>query len=388
MLPFYLATKEMVRNKRRFATIFGIVALITLLVLFTSALGDGLAQGASEYFERIGADLIVFQADVDFQLPASRIGRSQLNDIRRVPGVVAVGPIGVSTATLIAADGQPFASSLDISLIGVEPQAPGAPPVFAGAPLLDSRTAEVVIDRHVRDQLHLPLGTTLTVKVVQGTKEKLFDLRVVGFAEGHKINYIPSVFVSLERWNRIRPQENPGGVVEDLVFNIAAIELDDTTTPPAAASLLADSVARIEATDPVTAYTSTQGYQDMQATIGMQQGFVLLIVVLIVGSFFQIQTLQKIAQIGMLEAIGASSGLVILTLLIQIMLTLAVGLVVGAAAVWLMAVMLPPSIPVVFSGTKITISLLALLAAGPLAALVAVRTILKIEPLQALGLSN
>ena len=59
MLPFYLATKEMVRNKRRFATIFGIVALITLLVLFTSALGDGLAQVASEYFERIGADLIL-----------------------------------------------------------------------------------------------------------------------------------------------------------------------------------------------------------------------------------------------------------------------------------------------------------------------------------------
>ena len=386
MLALYLASKEMVRNKRRFVTVFSIVALITLLVLFTSALGDGLAQGASEYFERVGAPLIVFQKDVDYQLPASRIGRSKLNDIRRVPGVAAVGPIGVSTASLIAADGAPVA--LDVSLIGVEPQAPGAPVILTGNPLLDSRTAEVVIDRHVRDQLHLPLGTTLTLKVVQGTVEKLYDLRVVGVAAGNKINYIPSIFVSLERWDRIRPQENPGTLGEDLIFNIAAVDLDGSAPREAVAARIMQMVAWIEVTDPVTAYTATQGYKDMQATIGMQQGFVLLIVVLIVGSFFQIQTLQKIAQIGMLEAIGASSWLVITTLLIQIMITLVVGLAVGGGAVWLMSRMLPASIPVVFSGSKITISLLALLASGPLAALVAVRTILKIEPLQALGLSN
>ncbi|NTU83203.1 MAG: ABC transporter permease, partial [Chloroflexales bacterium] len=42
MLSLYLATKEMARNKRRFVSVFSIVALITLLVLFTSALGDGL----------------------------------------------------------------------------------------------------------------------------------------------------------------------------------------------------------------------------------------------------------------------------------------------------------------------------------------------------------
>ncbi|NTU86366.1 MAG: ABC transporter permease, partial [Chloroflexales bacterium] len=360
---------------------------ITLLVLVTSALGDGLAQGASEYLDHVGADLIVFQADVDHQLLGSRLGRSRLNEIRRVPGVTAVGPIGVSTSSIVAIDGAPL-TSLDISLVGVEPRAPGSPAVFMGAPLADSRAADVVIDRHVHEQLGVPLGSTLTVKVVQAMKEKLYDLRVVGVSEGNKINYTPGIFVSLERWDRIRPQEDPDRNSEDLVFNVAAVTLDDTAAPRDIAALIERTVARVEATDPVTAYRATQGYEDMQSTIGMQQGFVLLIVVLIVGSFFQIQTLQKIAQIGMLEAIGASSRLVIMTLLIQIMITLAVGLAVGGAAVWLLAVTLPASIPVVFSGTKITISLLALLAAGPLAALVAVRTILKIEPLQALGLSS
>jgi putative ABC transport system permease protein len=125
----------------------------------------------------------------------------------------------------------------------------------------------------------------------------------------------------------------------------------------------------------------------MQMTLSLQQGFVLVIVVLIIGSFFQIQTLQKVAQIGMLEAIGASGRMVVTTLLIQVMLTLFVGLSVGGTVVWFLAQALPTGIPLVFSGEKIVVAILSILAAGPFAALISVRTIMKIEPLRALGLS-
>lgn len=388
MLPLYLALKEMARHKRRFAVVFLIVALITLLVLFTAALGDGLAKGASEYLEQLDAELLVFQEDSDAQLLASRIGSSRLNEIRRVPGVAAVGPIGVSAATIIAVNGAP-AEPLDVALIGVEPRAPGVPAMAAGAPLDDSRAAEAVLDRHVVAQLGAPVGSTITLKVVQGMEEQHYELRVVGYAAGGKVNFAPGVFVPLRRWERIRPQEQPGGEVgEELVFNVAAVRLDGTAPPEAVAATIGRDVAHVEVTDLVTAYEATQGYEDMQSTLSMQQGFVLLIVVLIVGSFFQIQTLQKVAQIGMLEAIGASSRLVIGTVLIQIMVTLVFGLAVGGGAVWLFATLMPMTIPLVFDGGKIAVAVVSLLAAGPLAALVAVRTILQIEPLQALGLSE
>ncbi|MBX0328969.1 FtsX-like permease family protein [Oscillochloris sp. ZM17-4] len=388
MLPLYLALKEMARNKRRFSAVFLIVALITLLVLFTSALGDGLSLGASEYFDRMGSELVVFQKDVDYQLQASRLGRSRLSQIRRVPGVAAVGPVGVSTAAIIAVNGA-ATDGLDVALIGVEPGEPGAPAAYAGEALNDSRAAHAVLDRHVVERLGIPLGATITLKVVQGMEEQLYDLRVQGFAEGRKVNYIPSIFVPLRRWERIRPQETPGGNEgADLLFNIAAVKLDQTAPPDAVAAAIERTVSQVEVTDPVTAYRTTQGYNDMQSTISMQQGFMLLIVVLIVGSFFQIQTLQKVAQIGMLEAIGASSRMVITTLLIQIMITLVVGLAIGGAVMWAMAQVLPATVPIVFSGTKITITILSLFAAGPAAAMVAARTILKIEPLRALGLSG
>ncbi|EFO80892.1 permease domain protein [Oscillochloris trichoides DG-6] len=387
MLPFYLALKEMLRNKRRFAVIFLIVAMITLLVLFTAALGDGLALGASEYFDRMGSDLIVFQEDVDYQLLASRLARTRLNQLRRIPGIEAVGPIGVSSTTITAINNE-ASENIDVALIGVEPSQPGAPNVYAGEALGDSRAAEVVLDRHVIARLNIPIGAMITIKVVQGMEEQFYDLRVIGYAEGRKINYVPSIFVPLKRWERIRPQENPGIDDGDLIFNVAAVQLDQTSPTAVVAAEIERSVSQVDVTDPVTAYTSTQGYNDMISTISMQQGFMLLIVVLIVGSFFQIQTLQKVAQIGMLEAIGASSRLVIMTLLIQVMITMVLGLLIGGSIVWLMAQVLPASVPIVFSGSKISITIVALFASGPIASLVSARTILKIEPLRALGLGG
>ncbi len=270
MLSLYLAVTEMARNKLRFVVVVMIIALITLLVLFTAALGDGLAQSASEYLGRLEADLIVFQADVEHQIPASRLGRSRLNAIRRVPGVAAVGPVGVSSATIVAVDGAPI-PSFDVALIGVEPRLPGAPPVFAGAELADSRGADVVIDRHVYERLGLPLGATITVKVVQGMEEQRYSLHIVGYAEGGKINFSPSIFVPLRRWDRIKPQERPGGGAdaEDLMFNIAALRLDGSLPPAAVAERVAAAVARVELTDPVTAYEASQGYKDMQATLNL-----------------------------------------------------------------------------------------------------------------------
>jgi putative ABC transport system permease protein len=387
MLSLHLAVTEMVRNKLRFIVVFLIIALITLLVLFTAALGDGLAQSTSEYLDNVAADLIVYQEDVNFQIPASRLGRERVNAIRRVPGVAAVGPVGVSSATIIAVNDSPLAN-LDIALLGVEPRTPGAPPVFAGAPLADSRAAEAVIDRHVAERIDLPIGATITLKVIQGMQEEHYDLQVIGYTEGSKINFTPAVFVPLRRWDQIRPQERPGGGGDDLTVNVAVVQVADGANPAAVAGRIMSNVAHVEVTDPVTAYEETQGYRDMQGTLSLQQGFVMVIVVLIIGSFFQIQTLQKVAQIGMLEAIGASSRMVVTTLLIQVMITLAVGLSVGGAAVWLLAQALPTGIPLVFSGTKIVVAILSILAAGPIAALVSVRTIIKIEPLQALGLSG
>ena len=82
--------------------------------------------------------------------------------------------------------------------------------------------------------------------------------------------------------------------------------------------------------DRVTAYEATPGYSAQQSTLDTQRYFALLIGILVIGGFFQILTLQKVAQIGMLKAIGASNLVVGAASVIQIIAVTVIGVSLGA----------------------------------------------------------
>lgn len=386
MLPFYLAWKEIIRNKLRFLSVALVIALITLLVLFVAALGEGLANAGKQYIESIEAELIVFQQNVDIAIPSSRLARSTLNSIARTPGVADVGPIGFSNGAILlpGTDGE----RLDVALIGVEPGKPGSPAVFAGNPLLSRRANEIVIDRNILAQTDFAVGDTVQLQVTQGTEERIYDLRVIGLAEGAQYSFLPGMFMPLLTWEQVRPQATVGQNSEQLTFNVAAVQLENPTTWAEMIPVLEAFVPNIEVTDPVTTYESTPGYSAQQGTIQTQQSFTLLIAMLVIGGFFQIQTLQKIGQIGMLKAIGASNLLIALTLIVQVTVITAIGIGLGALAALLFSLVLPAGIPIVFQGEAVLTAVVILFVIGPISGLISIRTLLKVEPLTALGLSG
>lgn len=380
-----LAIREMMRGKQRFIGVVLIVALIAILVLFEVAMAEGLTLSSSQYIASMDAELVVFRDTAKASIPASKLGNSQLNDIERMDGVAAVGPIGFSTA-LVLLNRSGKGENLEVSLIGVEPGKPGAPTVFAGQELADYRANEVILDQNVLDQVYIPIGSTLSIEVVQGVDEEVYPLTVVGYTTGKKYN-LPSVFVPLRVWNKVKPQERRSGGSE-IVFNVAAVKLVNPETWSQMADNLKSQINHIEATDLVTAYESLPGYRDMQDVMLILQSFVILVAILVIGGFFQIQALQKVAQIGMLKAIGASNRLIVTTLLTQVMLTTLVGMALGSVVVLGFTASLPPTIPIVFNGPKVITGLVILLLMGPLASIVAIRTLLKVEPLKALGLAR
>ena len=81
--PLYLAQMEVLRNKVRFFLISLLIALITLLVLFIAALAEGLGGGNREYISKLEADLLVYKADSDLLIAASRLPRSLMNQVKR-----------------------------------------------------------------------------------------------------------------------------------------------------------------------------------------------------------------------------------------------------------------------------------------------------------------
>lgn len=381
-MPFFLAFKEIIRNKGRFFSVVIVVALITMLVLFINGLAEGLGTGNRQFIENLNADLLIYQDNADLAIPASAVGRSLLNDIRRTPGVASAGPIGFSSTTIIS---NGVYEALDVSLIGVEPGQPGEPAVLRGTQLRTSRGNEAIIDRNVADRIGLQVGDSFTISVTQGAREEQYTLTVVGVTTGQQYSILPSIIVPFLTWDRVRPTPNPGASGE-LISNVVAVRLSNPAQAEAVTAELYRRISTIEAVDLKTAYQNTPGYTAQQGTLDTQRAFTLVIGVLVVGGFFQIQTIQKVPQIGVLKAIGTPNGVIAVTSMVQIILVMLFGVLAGAAITFGLGLALPPVVPIIFTPISFVTTIVSLLLMGPIGGLVAVRKALSVEPLTALGL--
>ncbi|MFN8473333.1 MAG: ABC transporter permease [Anaerolineae bacterium] len=382
-LAAYLAFKEIWRNRLRFFLVSIFIALIAVLVLFTAALGEGLGSGNRQFIEKLDADLIVYQDRANLQIPSSRMDQSTIRSLRRVDGVRAVGPLAFSNAFVIREGKQP----VQAAIIGIVPGQVGEPPIIEGRKIQRSNADEAIIDGNVAKQTGLKVGDTLTLRSVQGTDEKFYDLTIVGLTDGRSYGLAPSVILPSETWDKVRPKGASETGNAEVEYNVAAVQLDNPARQKEMAQVLASQVANIKAVDKVTAYSNTPGYEAQQSTLNTQQFFAFLIGALVIGGFFQIQLMQRVAQIGMLKAIGTSNSVIGISFLLQIIIITAVGVFIGGAGVLFVAQFLPPVVPIIFSPKTLATAFGALMIIGPLGGLVAVRSALKVEPLTALRLA-
>jgi putative ABC transport system permease protein len=380
----HLTLREMWRNRGRFLLFGLVVAMITLLVLFIAALGEGLGSGNREYLQKLDADLLVYQDTAQLAIGASRLERSLLRTIAGVEGVKDVGPIGFSSASIMLPGGEQY----DIALVGVEPGKPGEPPVEEGEGLGRRSDDDVIIDRTVALVTGLRVDDQFTVRTTIGSEEEFYTLAVGGIADSRKYGLRGSVFVAYLKWDRVMPRAMVVTDEGELACNVVAVQLNDPSQIETVRQALYERITRIDAVDRRTAYENTPGYQEQQSTLMTQNGFALVIGALVIGGFFQIQTLQKVPQIGMLKAIGTSNGIVAVAAMIQIILTTVIGIGIGSLITFGVASVFPASIPIVFELRSGAMAVVSLLLMGPIGGLVSIRYSLRVEPLTALGLNS
>jgi putative ABC transport system permease protein len=260
--------------------------------------------------------------------------------------------------------------------------------VLQGRGLSQKGGKEAIIDRNVALQSGYRVGDDLVVKSIQGTKEELYTLNVVGITDGRQYSIQPSIIVPYLRFGQLKPGSVPNPNGTDSVSNIIVVKLQDPSRWKEMATRLESQVTGIKAVDKVTAYENTPGYSAQQSTLNTQRFFSLLIGVLVIGGFFQIQTLHKVPQIGMLKAIGAPNATVALAALAQIVMVTIIGVVVGTAFTLLLSLTFPTTVPIVFSPTAVALGVGSLLLFGPVGGLVSIRYALRVEPLTALGLAS
>jgi len=380
-LATYLALKEVWRNRGRFLLVSLVIALITLLVLFIAALGEGLANGNRQYVANLDAQLIVFLQKSDNIISSSRLQTNTINTVRRVDGVADAGAIYTSTTQIVSTK-----TPLKVSLLGAEPGHVGMPPLLAGRAFHTGDSNEVVIDKNVALRSSIKIGDEIEIRSTQGTADEFFYLRVVGLTDGQSYFFQPTIFVAPATWEKVRPQS--ASELQDTTPypNIIAVRLQDPKQIEAMKNHLMAQVSNIEVADIPTTINAIPGYSAQQGTVQTQGFFTLLIGILVIGGFFQIQILQKVPQIGVLKAIGSSNGVVGAAAVIQIVVVTAIGVAIGGGITYLFSLGFPPTIPLVFNGTSSLLAVVALLLIGPVGGLVSIIYAVRIEPLKALRL--
>ena len=388
-LAGFLAVKEVWRNRGRFFLFGLVIALITVLVLFIAALAEGLANANREYLSKLDAQVVVLGDKADKLIAASRLERSRMTDIARVEGVEAAGAIAFASAVVaqpLPAD--PNTPPLRISLVGVEPSKPGEPRVLSGRQLSTNRAAEAVLDRGVLQRLNITVGDTLVLQTTQGTRDELYSVRVVGVTDAQQYLFQPTVFVPMFTWDRLRPKGEGEFAGGELAVSVIAVKFQNPAEVEVMRARLAAEVDNVEVLTLREAYENLPGYSAQQSTLNTQSFFTLLIGVLVIGGFFQIQVLQKVPQIGVLKAIGASNFMVAAAAILQIVLVTAFGVTVGGVLTLLLTLGLPSTIPFAFTGPAAATAIAALLLIGPVGGSVSIRYSVRIEPLKALGLAS
>lgn len=380
----YLAFKEVWRNRGRFLLVGLVIALITLLVLFIAALGEGLGNGNREYLSKVDANLIIYQAKSDFLIQASRLSRDRLAAVRRVEGVADAGTLSTANVTLVLADGK----SLKVAMLGVEPGHSGVPPVLQGRSFSNDLAQEVILDSNAALRAKLSVGDQITLRATQGTKDEFYTLKVVGISDGQQYSLQPSIIVPFFTWDKVRPKSEAEVNSSNPVSNVILVKLTNPADANLVSQRIQEQVNNVEAATISAAIQALPGYTAQQSTLNTQGGFTLFIGILVIGGFFQIQILQKVPQIGVLKAIGASNAIVAMAATLQIILITIIGVAIGGFLSFLFSLSFPPTVPIVFNGQTSAIAIIALLLIGPLGGLVSINYAIRIEPLKALGLSS
>lgn len=365
----YLALKDLIVARGRFALVAVVIGLVALLSTLLSGLANGLVDDGISGLRALPLTHLALQPGSQ-----SSFSRSTLTEDNLAAWTAAakregaehleVSPIGVSFFNARRADG----STLDIAMFGVAPGTFLAPRPEAQA-ALNGTPGLVLSDEFRKDGVKV--GDVLTIV---GIDEQL---PVLGFTYAGSYGHVDIAFTSLTTWQQLVYGDNARGR-----FSAVAVHADG----PDDAALAA--IAKRADTDVETkdqAYAGSPGYSAESATMTLIRGFLLVISALIVGAFFTVWTIQRTHQIGLLKALGASNLYVLRDALGQLALVLVGSVAIGAAVAVAVGLAVPDEVPFSLRAGPIATSVVSLVVLGLLGALVAVRRITAVDPIVALS---
>jgi len=354
----FLAWQEIKKNKLRFILITGILMLVSYLVFFLSGLATGLANLNREAVDKWEASAIILTSESDKSLPQSFLTTDQLSDINADKKAV------IGQLNAIASNGD---QKQNISLFGINKEEFLMPNVVEGRAF--EQENEVIADDSLKDK-GFNLGDTLTLSSSDQ------QLTIVGFTDDARFNAAPALYATLSTFHQVKfgeAAEQNNDQINGIVVQDDSIS---TLTPPN------DELESIEIESFIE---SLPGYTEQKLTLNFMIYFLFGISSIIVAIFLYVLTVQKISMFGVMKAQGISSSYLSWSVVAQTFILSFIGTTIGFVLTLISGTFLPAAVPVSFDLTIMGFYGLILMLVATAGAVFSVLTIVRIDPLKAIG---
>ncbi|WP_100012248.1 ABC transporter permease [Lentibacillus sediminis] len=353
----FLAWKEIKYNKLRYILITGVLVLVSYLVFFLSGLANGLEQLNREAVDKWDADGIILTEESDVNLPRSTMNIDDFNG-DEVEAHAALGQLNA-----IASVGE---LQSNVSIFGIKEDEFIMPEVTEGEPF--DAEGEVVADDTLKEE-GFGIGDELEISASDEI------LTITGFTDNARFNAAPVLYTDMNTLQQIRF----GEAAESNEGQINGFVVRD------------DSIADVSTGDDLqmvatsTFIENLPGYTAQNLTLTFMIYFLFIISAVILAIFLYVLTIQKISMFGVMKAQGISSKYLANSVVAQTFMLALAGVIIGFLLTILTGLFLPPAVPVGFNYLMMLLYGMVLVGVSVLGALFSVRTIMKIDPLRAIG---
>ncbi len=318
-----LAFRNLFQNKVRLLISVGGVGLALLLILSLDAIFTGVEERITIYITHSGADVFVAQEDVrNMHMASSSLPNSVRLKVKTMPGVAAVTPIQYISNMIVVGDERNLAY-----IIGLPKKAVfGGPWNVSSGRRLPGK-GEAIIDRSVAENSGVHLGDEVEILGE--------DFEVVGLSE-ETASLVNSVaFISMDDFAEFRGNYD--------TFSFLLVKVKAGESPQAIATRIEAQVRDVTAqTTENFAGQERKVVKDMSTdviTIMNLIGFLIGLAVMALTVYTA--TLARRSEYGVLKALGARNRQLYWTVLVQAMMSVAIGFSLGLAITLLLSAVVP-----------------------------------------------
>ncbi|MFW8577381.1 ABC transporter permease [Enterococcus entomosocium] len=353
----FLAINEIRHSKLRYALVTGVMFLIAYLVFFLTGLAYGLAQDNRMAVDKWEADQILLTEEANDNLNMSMLPRSLYDEVDAPEKAVLAQTAGVMTK-------EDNGEKVDVTFFGIDPDQFLAPNIIDGE--MFASDDEAVADSSIEEEYGISIGDTIKLA---GSDKKL---KIVGFTDNARFSVAPVLYTSIGAYQEIRfekEDDSENARINAIVTRGKIKEVPD--------DLVATDISKF--------INELPGYNAQVLTFGFMIGFLIVIAAIVIGIFIYVLTMQKSEIFGVMKAQGISSRYIAFSVIAQTFLLATSGVLIGGLATIGTALVLPAAVPfqinlLFFASISVMMILIAMLGA-----FFSVRTIVKIDPLKAIG---